>query len=204
MTRPGNFCAIYSQSGSVPESIGCYTNRVVDLHYIRKDWVTRVSFRVGETNVQKPPLVESHIPLLHNKLSFMKNPNSEKFLQGKQKQVWGTFYQVIVNFIGNDKELVEDMLASNDYGECFHLDFAKMEQRFNFLFAIFDEVSRFLVYSKRRGLQKMYVLISALDKYRCPLGPPNADKCEIGQFESRKSLPWFGAVDKAGLRKPWA
>lgn len=47
------------------------------------------------------------------------------------------------------------------------------------------------------------VLISALDEYRYPLGPPNTDKCGTGHFESRRSLPWFGAVE-TGLRKPWA
>ncbi|GBM42030.1 hypothetical protein AVEN_3262-1 [Araneus ventricosus] len=46
-------------------------SRAIALHYIKRDWPQRASFKPGEMHVEQPPLAEPHkiiIPPLHIKL----------------------------------------------------------------------------------------------------------------------------------------
>ncbi|GBO17827.1 hypothetical protein AVEN_88310-1, partial [Araneus ventricosus] len=50
--------------------------RAIALHYIKRDWPRRASFKPEKMNVEHPPLSEPHkiiIPLLHIKLGLVKN-----------------------------------------------------------------------------------------------------------------------------------
>jgi len=53
-----------------------WDSRAKTLHYVKRDWQARQSLKVGEKNVQHPPLVEAQkivLPALHIKLGMMKN-----------------------------------------------------------------------------------------------------------------------------------
>ena len=53
-----------------------WDSRAKDLHYIKKDWPPRASPKVGEMNVENPPLADFHkiiLPPLHIKLGLAKN-----------------------------------------------------------------------------------------------------------------------------------
>ncbi|GBN25537.1 hypothetical protein AVEN_86749-1 [Araneus ventricosus] len=53
-----------------------WDSRAIALHYIKRDWPQRASFKPGEMNVEQPPLAEPHkiiIPSLRIKLDLVKN-----------------------------------------------------------------------------------------------------------------------------------
>ncbi|GBO11455.1 hypothetical protein AVEN_201537-1 [Araneus ventricosus] len=109
-----------------------WDSRAIALHYIKRDWPQRASFKPGEMNVVHPPLAELRkiiIPPLHIKLVLVKklvkamDKNgpafkclNEKFprlsvaktkegvfVGPRIKQIWDAFYQVSRNFLGIDK-----------------------------------------------------------------------------------------------------
>ncbi|GBO25049.1 hypothetical protein AVEN_270434-1 [Araneus ventricosus] len=53
-----------------------WDRRAIALHYIKRDWLHRASFKPGKMNVEHSPLVEPQkitIPPLHIKLGLIKN-----------------------------------------------------------------------------------------------------------------------------------
>ncbi|GBM64639.1 hypothetical protein AVEN_91708-1 [Araneus ventricosus] len=107
-----------------------WDSRAIVLHYIKRDWPQRASFKPGEINVEHPSVPEPqnhHSSFAHQAWPFQKLDKSHglnsftetpslRLLGSKEKQVWDAFYLVSTNVVRNDKaenhkDLVEDMLA---------------------------------------------------------------------------------------------
>ncbi|GBM49871.1 hypothetical protein AVEN_150752-1 [Araneus ventricosus] len=100
-----------------------WDSRAIALHYIKRDWPQRASFKPGEMNVEHPPLAEPQkiiIAPLQIKLGLVKNLDFDCTMSLK------------INFLDSHLNFFSDNCGqvSDEHGERFHQDIANMEKRY--------------------------------------------------------------------------